>query len=394
MKRIFAMVVVLSVSALGSLRLEAQACQVSLGTFAPPAAIRSIAVEGTTGAMYDIQKREVLILDMTSPGRPAQRSTIASLEAVDLAIDRQILYAVNGTGTLWLYNLADLRSPAFIGGYSGFGSLDRVDVSGGIAIVRDFTASNYVALDVSNPAAIRRLGILRYPAGTVDAALVGSKMYLTNDTDEIRIYTLADLDRIASAGSVRVPGSTFTRIDGDGSLLLVLDFTKRLATLFDTTGILTPVATNPYSLSFYIALSGCTQYLGSGSVEAFDISGCANGLCSSADTGLSLIGGRFAVRANWADSTGRTGLAHAVRLTDNSGYFWFFDRTNAEVQFKLLDACVAPFNRFWFFGAGLTNVEVNLEVSDLKTGRVFRYKNPQGTPFAPIQDTSGIDVCP
>ncbi|MGK2856550.1 MAG: hypothetical protein ACSLFQ_05030 [Thermoanaerobaculia bacterium] len=394
MKRIFVMVGVVVVSLLCNSSLHAQGCQTSLGTFAPPAALRSIAVEGGIGAAFDIQRREVLILDMADPGRPVQRGAIPSLDAVDLAIDRQILYAVNGTGTLFLYNLADLRNPAFIGSQTGFNSLDRVDASGGIAVVRDFGLSNIVSLDVSNPAKIRQLGILRYPAGTVDMALNGPKMYLTNDTDEIRIYSLAQLDRIVSAGSARFPGSTFTRVDADGSILLALDFTKRLATLFDTTGVLTPVASNPYSLSFYIALSGCRQYLASGSMEAFDISGCANGLCSAGDNGFSLISGRFSVRADWADSTGGTGIAHAVRLTDNSGYFWFFDRTNAEVQVKMLDACIAPFNRFWFFGAGLTNVEVKIEVSDLKTGRVFQYTNPQGTPFAPIQDTSGIDVCP
>lgn len=210
----------------------------------------------------------------------------------------------------------------------------------------------------------------------------------------MRVYSLDQLDRILLESSVRFSGSVFTRIDGDGQQLLVLDFAKRLATLFDTTGVLTPVATNPYSLSFFVALSGCTQYLASGSMTAFDISGCAQGFCGVADKALSLFNGRFSVRANWVDSSGGSGVAHAVRLTDKSGYFWFFDRTNAEVQVKLLDACTDPFNRFWFFGAGLTNIEVNLEVSDLKTGRVFRYTNPQGTPFAPIQDTSGIDVCP
>lgn len=393
MKRIVVMLVVLCVSALGSRRLDAQACQVSLGTFASPASIRSIAVEGPVGAVFDLRKAEVLILDTSDPGRPVQRSKIP-FEAMDLAIDRQILYAVNGGGTLWLYNVADPFNPSFIVSFPGFGALDRVDVSGGIAVVHDSGAESLISLDVSNPAAIRQLARLRYVGKAVDFALLGSKMYLTSDTDELRVYSLAQLDRILLEKSVRFSGSTFTRIDGDGQQLLVLDFAKRLATLFDTTGVLTPLATNPYSLSFLVALSGCTQYLASGSMTAFDISGCANGFCGVADKALSLFNGRFSVRADWVDSSGGSGIAHAVRLTDKSGYFWFFDRTNAEVQVKLLDACTDPFNRFWFFGAGLTNIEVNLEVSDLKTGRVFRYTNPQGTPFAPIQDTSGIDVCP
>ncbi|MCM2316783.1 MAG: hypothetical protein NDJ92_16675 [Thermoanaerobaculia bacterium] len=393
MKRIFAMLVLLYVSAVGTQRLEAQACQVSLGTFASSASIRAIAVEGSVGAVFDIRNTEVQILDTTNPGRPVSRSKIP-FGALDLAIDRQVLYAVDGGGTLWLYNVADPFNPAFIASVPGFEALDRVDVSGGIAIVRDSGAESLISLDVSNPAAIRQLAKLRYVGNAVDFALLGSTMYLTSDTDEIRTYSLAQLDRILLVGSVRFPGSTFTRIDGDGQQLLVLDSTKRLATIFDTTGVLSPVATNPYTLPFLVALSGCTQYLSSSTMTAYDIGACANGLCSVADRGLSLFNGRFSVRADWVDSSGGKGIAHAVRLTDKSGYFWFFDRTNAEVQVKLLDACTDPFNRFWFFGAGLTNIEVNLQVSDLKTGRVFRYTNPQGKPFAPIQDTSGIDVCP
>lgn len=393
MKRIFVMLVLLCVSALGARHLEAQACQVSLGTFASTASIRAIAVEGPVGAVFDLRNTEVLILDTTDPGSPVTRSKIP-FDAVDIAIDRQILYAVDGGGTLWLYNVADPANPAFIVSLPGFDALDRVDVSGGIAVVYDSGAESLISLDVSNPAAVRQLARLRYVGKAVDFALLGSKMYLTSDTDEIRTYSLAQLDRILLEGSVRFSGSIFTRIDGDGAQLLVLDSAKRLATLFDTTGVLVPVATNPYTLPFLVALSGCTQYLASGSMTAFDISGCANGFCGVADKALSLFNGRFSVRADWVDSSGGSGIAHAVRLTDKSGYFWFFDRTNAEVQVKLLDACTDPFNRFWFFGAGLTNIEVNLEVSDLKTGRVFRYTNPQGKPFAPIQDTSGIDVCP
>jgi hypothetical protein len=41
----------------------------------------------------------------------------------------------------------------------------------------------------------------------------------------------------------------------------------------------------------------------------------------------------------------------------------------------------------------LTNVSVTLTVTDTVTGAVRTYTNPQGTAFAPIQDTNAF-VCP
>jgi hypothetical protein len=53
-----------------------------------------------------------------------------------------------------------------------------------------------------------------------------------------------------------------------------------------------------------------------------------------------------------------------------------------------------PLNdRYWVFAGGLTNVNVVMTVTDTQTGAVKTYINPQGTAFAPIQDTSAF-TCP
>ncbi|HEX2164815.1 MAG TPA: hypothetical protein VHM02_12760 [Thermoanaerobaculia bacterium] len=107
---------------------------------------------------------------------------------------------------------------------------------------------------------------------------------------------------------------------------------------------------------------------------------------------LCLQGGRFEVRAFW-ETASDSGFGQPVQLTSDSGYFWFFDAANIEVVAKLLAAC--PVNdRFWFFAAGLTNVEVTLEVTDTSVPRTNTYFNPQGTAFQPIQDTAAFDTCP
>ena len=82
-----------------------------------------------------------------------------------------------------------------------------------------------------------------------------------------------------------------------------------------------------------------------------------------------------------------------VRLTDDSGYFWFFDPTNVEVVFKVLNACGLN-QAYWFYAGGLTNVQVTITVTDTKTGAVKTYTNSQGKAFQPVQDSSAFTTCP
>ncbi len=109
---------------------------------------------------------------------------------------------------------------------------------------------------------------------------------------------------------------------------------------------------------------------------------------------LCLNDGRFAVTASWATTDGASGTGNAVKLTDDSGYFWFFDASNIEVVTKVLNGC-ANNNAYWVFAAGLTNVEVRLTVTDLARQTSFTRDNPQGTPFVPIQETTAFPTsCP
>jgi hypothetical protein len=115
--------------------------------------------------------------------------------------------------------------------------------------------------------------------------------------------------------------------------------------------------------------------------------------CMASHDTLCLTGDRFRVTANWRKPGGQSGPGHSVGLTGDTGYFWFFNEQNVEVVIKVLDACQA-FGRFWVFAAGLTNVEVEIVVTDLATGDSRIYTNPQGTAFQPIQDTVAFASCP
>lgn len=106
---------------------------------------------------------------------------------------------------------------------------------------------------------------------------------------------------------------------------------------------------------------------------------------------LCLNSNRFAVQAVWKKPDGETGQASVVPLTTDAGYMWFFSASNPEMLVKVVDG--RAFNEhFWVFAGGLTNVRVDLTVTDTETAQERTYVNEQGTAFAPIQDTAAFPI--
>ena len=106
---------------------------------------------------------------------------------------------------------------------------------------------------------------------------------------------------------------------------------------------------------------------------------------------LCLSNNRFQVVATWKTAAGATGSAQGVELTPDSGYFWFFDRTNVELTLKVLNACSLN-NRYWVFLSGLTDVQVTLTVTDTQTGSVKIYTNPLNHTFTNAASLAGQTV--
>ncbi|MEM1178034.1 MAG: GDSL-type esterase/lipase family protein [Acidobacteriota bacterium] len=111
-------------------------------------------------------------------------------------------------------------------------------------------------------------------------------------------------------------------------------------------------------------------------------------VCVVDDESLCLNQSRFQVRARWADFDGNTGVGRAVPLTSDTGYFWFFSPTNVEVMVKVLDG-LGFNNAYWVFFGALTNVELEVEVTDTMTGEQVLYTNPLGN-FGSRADTSAF----
>ena len=115
--------------------------------------------------------------------------------------------------------------------------------------------------------------------------------------------------------------------------------------------------------------------------------------CKPNDTTLCVANGRYSVQATFDAGGGNAGQAHAVALTNDTGYLWFFSASNVEVVVKVLNGCALN-SRFWVFAGGLTNVKVTMTVTDIQTQAKKVYQNPPRTTFQPIQDTSAFATCP
>jgi hypothetical protein len=63
-----------------------------------------------------------------------------------------------------------------------------------------------------------------------------------------------------------------------------------------------------------------------------------------------------------------------------------------ELVVKVLTGCSVN-DHYWVFAGGLTDVFVELKVTDALTGVMKSYSNALGTPFQPIQDSSAFP-CP
>ncbi len=100
--------------------------------------------------------------------------------------------------------------------------------------------------------------------------------------------------------------------------------------------------------------------------------------CQVAQDRLCLQSGRFEVKVDWKDFAGGSGPARAVQLTDQGGYFTFFNVQNVELALKLLDGTAAN-SRFWLFYASLSNVEFTVRITDHAAGTTREYRNPPST---------------
>lgn len=131
---------------------------------------------------------------------------------------------------------------------------------------------------------------------------------------------------------------------------------------------------------------------GSDVTAYFDRLDLRSGRCTPGPTTLCLNEGRFEVKAFWRTADGSSDEGRAVPFAADSGSFWFFSPTNLELDVKVLDGCGSN-GHYWVFAAGLTDVEVTLQVRDTETEIYWARDNPLGRTFVTITDTEAFATC-
>jgi hypothetical protein len=110
---------------------------------------------------------------------------------------------------------------------------------------------------------------------------------------------------------------------------------------------------------------------------------------TAGDNVMCLQGGRYRVEATYERGSDLKGAAHTEPMSDQSGFFWFFNQGNVEAMVKVLDGCAINSHR-WVYTSGLTDLRVLLTIVDTQTGVTATYLNPGGAAFAPINDTDAL----
>ncbi len=164
-------------------------------------------------------------------------------------------------------------------------------------------------------------------------------------------------------------GSSFVNIDSG-----LVTFSRPPTGTYYFTMLLEELQSGSYSYQDFVITSPLQSFGGS-----FPI-------CTANATTQCLNGGRFIVSVGWqALNLGTSGSGQAVRLTTDTGYFWFFSSNNIELVIKVVDG--RPVNgKFWVFYGALTDVQYTITIADTVTGVVRTYFNQQSN-LASVADT-------
>jgi hypothetical protein len=134
-----------------------------------------------------------------------------------------------------------------------------------------------------------------------------------------------------------------------------------------------PVATAPESFNADDVLS-------------FSFDGPGPPSCVADGRTVCLQDGRFRVQVRFVDPDGDRGPGWGQATSRQAGYFWFFNESNMEVAFKVLDG--RPINgAWWFFAGGLSTVAYDIFVTDTATGETRIWSHEAGAPSS-VADTA------
>jgi len=187
---------------------------------------------------------------------------------------------------------------------------------------------------------------------------------------------------------------TFTDTSTEGPTSWLWNFGDPTAGLLNTSSDQNPFFSYNSAGTYTVTLTVSNSDGLSSTSQTVSVASTGFPPCVPTTETLCVGNGRFSVSADWTTPDGLSGHGNAMKLTNDSGYFWFFQSSNTELVVKVLNGCGVD-NAYWVFAAGLTNVQVVLNVRDEATGATYTNTNPQGVAYVPIQATAAFPTsCP
>jgi hypothetical protein len=196
------------------------------------------------------------------------------------------------------------------------------------------------------------------------------------------------VDKVAAGTFAQTPVLTSSRTDFPTAMV----FSQGKLWIFAFVNVLVADATN---IAGGLTFAGNPVFPTPDGLSAFFTDGAMpNALpCVPSPTAACLYN-RFKVEITYDATPGNgTGLANVVLESTASVKFTFFDPTNIEMILKVLNACAPPFNSWWVFAGGLTDVGVSIKVTDTTNGAFKNYSSTKGHLFQTFADTSAF-ACP
>lgn len=378
---------------------SAQECGTLVGADSDCNPFKRIDADGALLAGAELELPRVAIVDISTPNSPAPLGHyLASGSIQDVAISGSTVLAIVGLG-IDVISIADPRNPVRVGRLTTTGFFGAVTIDGTTAAALNTEFKRFDIIDLTNPAAPALVASVADTSNTVDIALSGDLLIGIGGAIE-------RIDVSTPSTPVRLPvGSPIPEVS-----YLGIAATERMVVLEkhsilqgdEFTLSLSRIANNELGTGGEynsgdvddVAVAGCRVfYIKSGVLRTVDVSSCITdcATCIPSETNVCLAGGRFSVSATWRTS-GSTGVAHRVNVSDDTAGFWFFGPQNTELLFKVLNGCTVN-NHYWFYAGGLTDQEVTITVKDTKTNATKTYTNPLGRPFQIITDSSAFP-CP
>jgi hypothetical protein len=231
---------------------------------------------------------------------------------------------------------------------------------------------------------------------------IGKAVSMTPDTGSFWFFTPSNVEAVIKMVPFCENGRDDVAVDAAGLTDLGVTFT-----VTDTATGQSEAYANPLGTPFKLIRDGPFTCMPSGTATAAEETGFVTtsgtvmpspapveplAVCTPDATALCPVNGRFRVTARYRDYSGQAGTGQAVSLTSDTGYFWFFSASNVEVVQKLVNSCGTESNVNAVYANGLTDLGVEIEVTDTASGLTERYSNPLGSDFELIRD--GPFSCP